>query len=356
MRSHLVYRLCLVAFGCAVAVSAQTTAAPSKPAPVVSGPLKLRVAHVYDVTHPWHKSFERFRDVLVAKSNGTLDAQIFPKASLGNEKECVSYLRQGVLDVTTVTANGLEAVTPEVTFLDLLYLWKDRDHWQRALDGDVGQRITELIRSSTSKGGAAGFEVLGYWGGSQVNMISRKRGYETLEDLAKAKIRVQDSPLQMELWKALGAAPISLPQDRVRGALQDGTIESVPLTNSTNLTAKFHEVAPHLSAMSLAIVARPMLISGHTWAKLTAEQRTAVREAGKEATQVNRALEAELSDGAVAQLERDHGVKVYAFKDAHRVRERIRGVQERYAAKLGLLDLLRTIDQEWDQGNGKVKK
>jgi hypothetical protein len=43
------------------------------------------------------------------------------------------------------------------------------------------------------------------------------------------------------------------------------------------------------------------------------------------------------------------GTKVYTFKDRYRMRERLRPVQERYAAQLGLLDLLASLDQDWDK-------
>jgi hypothetical protein len=42
-------------------------------------------------------------------------------------------------------------------------------------------------------------------------------------------------------------------------------------------------------------------------------------------------------------------VKIYAFKDRYKMRERLRPVQERHADKLGLLDLLAKIDAEWEK-------
>jgi TRAP-type C4-dicarboxylate transport system substrate-binding protein len=343
-----------LAFALAALTSAAAAAQPPAKAAAKSGapdPIRLRLAHVYDENHPWHKAFERFREVLQAKSNGTLDAQIFPSGKLGDEKACVSYLRQGVLDVTTVSGNGLEGVVPEATFLDLLYLWRDRDHWQRGLDGPVGTRLTELIRKGTSKGGAPPFEVLGYWGGSEVNMLGRKRGYETMADLAGVRLRIQDSPLQVELWKVLGANPIILPFDGIRAGIEEGTVEAVPVTNVTNLSRKFYEVTPHLTQMGMSIVARFFLMSGHTWAKLGADQRAAVLAAAREATAIARTIEAEQNDSAIATLERDFGVKVHPFKDRYAIREKLRPVQERYAEKLGLLDLLHTVDEEWGKAS-----
>jgi len=352
MHCHARLGMTLVALAAAAASWAQvpgkTAGAPER--------VRLRVAHAYEKEHPFHKAFERFRDALQEKSGGAIEANIFPEAQLGNEQACVSLLRQGVLDVTTVSANGLEMVAPEVTFLDLLYLWKDRDHWRRAFDGEVGERMSELIRKGSAKGGVPPFEVLGYWGGSEVHMLSARRGYETVEDLAGVKIRVQNSPLQFELWKALGASPMSFDLDKIKDALKAGAVEAVPLTNTTNEKQRFYESAPHISQMGIAIVARAFLMSGITWNKLTPEQRAIVTAAAMEATATNRKLEAELSDGALERIRSMPGVTLYPFRDRQKMREKLRVVQERHADRLGLLDLLGQIDQEWEKPAPRTKK
>jgi TRAP-type transport system periplasmic protein len=354
MRLPLVVPFCVAAIAGASIASPQTSTGGVGKAGPAAGPLKIRVSHVYSEDHPWQKSFERFQELVQTKSNGAMEVQIFANHKLCMEKECVSLLRSGVLDVTAVSANGIEDLVPEVTFLDLLFLFKDRDHWRRAFEGSLGKRMTELIRKSTAKGGEKGFEVLGWWGGSEVNVLSRKGGYEVLADLEGTKIRVQDSALQFDLWKALGAIPISLPMDKIRGGLQDGVVDAVPLSNPTAISAKegqrFYEVAPHVTEMRIAVIARPLLISGRTWAKLTPAQREIVRDAAREATDLDHSLEAELSDGAIEKMKTElPGTKVYTFKDRYRMRERLRPVQERYAAQLGLLDLLASLDQDWDK-------
>jgi len=322
---------------------AATTEAPPAAPPK---PLKLRVAHMQDETHPWHKAFERFRDVLGAKAEAHIEAEIFPAGKLGVERDYVSYLRQGVLDVATITPNGLAPMAPEVTFLDLLFLWRDRVHWRRAFDGDVGQAVTKLIRAGSTRGGEPGVEVLGYWGGSDVHILSRSRGYRTVEDFAGAKVRVQDSALQIEMWTALGARPISLPFDLVPAALEDGRIDAVLVSTPTALAQKLYERAPHLSRVGLAINARAMVMSGQTWARLDARQREAVAAAARAATDLDRELEAEQSDVAVERLAA-LGVKVYAFEARALMRERLAAIQRRTARDLGLTDLLSTIENEW---------
>ena len=336
-------------------------AAPAAPA----APLELRVAHVYNEQYAWHRSFERFRDVLKARSGGTIDVQIYAGGALGtrSEQDYVSHLWKGTLDGATVSPAAIASAAPEVAFLDLMYLWRDRAHWRRAMDGDVGRRIADVIRSATAKGGIPGFEVLGYWGGNEMHLVSRARGYEKLEDLLGVKVRVQESPVQIESWTLLGARPSTIPYSSVQSALKDGSVDAAVSVSASTLNMKFHEVAPHITETAHAITVRPFLLSGHAWKRLTAEQQALVREAAREATAVDRSLEADDDREAAETMKARHGVKFYPFADREAMRERTQAMRERVARDLKLQDLLAEIEAGWDKpvpsrtgaGNNKKK-
>ena len=320
--------------------------ADAPPAPVA---VKLRVAHVYDEKYAWHRSFERFRDVVKSKSGGTIDVEIYPRMMLGNEQDYVSHLRKGTLDGATVSTAALATVAPEMGFFDLLYLWKDREHWRRAMDGEIGKRMADAVRAATAKGGVPGFEVLGYWGGNGMNLISRTRGYRVVADLAGLKMRVQDSPVQIEIWELLGAKPVTIPYDGLRVALKDGTVEAAVAVSASYLNMKFYEVAPHVSETGHAISVRPFLLSGHTWKKLSPEQRALVQDAAREATTVDRSIEAQDDHEAEAELKARYGAKFHAFSDAAKMRELTAAVRQRVARELKLEDLLADIESAWEK-------
>ena len=310
-------------------------------------PLKLRVAHVYNEQYAWHRSFERFRDLLKARSGGAIDVEIYAGGALGkhSEHDYVSHLWKGTLDGATVSPAAIASVVPEIALLDLMYLWKDRAHWRRAMDGEVGRRMADSIRKATAKGSIPGFEVLGYWGGNEMHIVSRSRGYPRMEDLLSVKIRVQDSPVQVELWSALGTRPSTIPYSSIHGALKEGTIDAAVSVAASTINMKFHEVAQHVTETAHAITVRPFLMSGHTWNKLTPAQRSTVMEAAREATTVDRSLEAQDDREAVHEMKTRHGVKFYPFLEREAMREKTQAVRARVARDLKLDDLLAEIDE-----------
>jgi tripartite ATP-independent transporter DctP family solute receptor len=302
---------------------------------------------VYDESYPWHKAYERFRDTLRAKSRATIDVQIFPRGTLGNERDYVSYLRQGVLDVATVSTAALATLVPEVSFFDLMYLFRDADHWRRSLDGSLGQEMSAIIRRYTSRG-TPGFEVLGYWSGSPSHIVGRRRGYQTLKDLEGMKIRNQGAGVQIEQWRLLGADPVTVAYDGVLTALKEGTLDATPGMVAAVHAMKFHEVAPHISETAHSFGVRITVMSGHTWNKLSEAQQAWVMEAGREATTLERSLEAEQTSQLTERLKTE-GVTFYPFRDKALLRDRTQSVRQQFAQQHGLSELLAGLETEWDK-------
>ena len=309
--------------------------------------VKLKAAHVADETFAWHKGLERFRELARAKSNNTVDVQIYANGLLGSEKDYVQYLVQGVLDVATVSAASATPIAREASFLDLLYLWRDHDHWQRALDADVGEKLSELLEKATAKGTNPGFRVLGYWGGSELHVAARAKGYQVVKDLAGLKLRTQESPLQQEMWKLSGASPIVVPYQAALNGLQQGVIEGVDGTFVSFLHMKLYDMAPHLTLTGHVTSVRPLFMSGHTWKKLSPAQRKAVVEAAREATTLARSLEWQQGQDAEAQLKAKPNVRFYAFKEKQLMRDQTQGIRQRVAAEAGLQALLEAVDAAW---------
>jgi tripartite ATP-independent transporter DctP family solute receptor len=325
------------------ATLAQGAAAPP-PAPA-SGVLKLRIAHIFEEKYAWHVAFERFRDLLKTRSNGTLEVQIFPNRMLGEEKDYISFLRQGALDMATVSTGGLSTVVKEAGFFDLMYLWRDHEQWERALDGEVGKMMSDAIRAGTSKGGAPGFEVLGYWSGSELNIVSRSRGYQTVRDLEGVKIRSQGLDVQMEQWRLLGANPVVVPYEGIYDAFRTGSLDATPGITGAMYTTKSYEVAPYVSLTAHCYIVRPFVMSGQTWNKLSAAQKKIVVEAAHEATALARTLEAQQNDEYAEILKTRFGVKFYPFRERELMAEKTQALRGRVAHELGLDELLAGIER-----------
>src|SRR5262245_17625875 len=311
-----------------------------------AGPLTMRAAHVFDETHAWHRGFQRLAETLKARTNGELDVHIFPGGMLGQEKEYVPHLLMGQLDLAVMAPAWAGNLAKQLAFLDMLFLWRDRDHWAAALDGDVGRKVAEMVERETAKGGNPGLKVLGYFGGSERYVMSRRQGYASLDELSGLKLRVLDSPPQIETWRLLGAQPVPLPFNLAYGALKAGTVDGMENEMANAFHMKLHEVAPHITETAHIITVRPLLISGYTWRRLTPAQQTAVQDAAREAVALARTTEWKQNEEAVAEMKR-LGVRFYPFsrKNRDQMRDMTQPIREGLAKDLGMTEILQAIER-----------
>jgi len=311
-----------------------------------AGTFLMKGAHYFDDDHAWNKGMLKFRDVIKAKTNDALSLEIYNRGVLGSEKDYIQNMMQGALDVATSSTASAGGFARELTFLDLLFIWKDQAHWLRAMDGEIGRKIAEVIEKGTAKGGNPGLKILGYWGGSQRHILSRKANYTTVAELAGFKIRVQDSPTQIEIFKLLGAIPAVVPYQETYSAIQTGVVDGMENEMSTSFQSKFYEVAPYYSETGHVITVRPFFMSGQTWKKLTPDQQKIVLEAAKEATTVARSVEWKQNDEAVEQMKSKFGVKFAVFKEKQKMMDITLPVRQRVAKEVGISDIFEMIERE----------
>jgi tripartite ATP-independent transporter DctP family solute receptor len=309
-----------------------------------AGTLKMKAAHYFDDQHAWDKGYQKFRDVIRAKTNGALDLEMYNRGVLGSEKDYIQNMMQGALDLSTVSTASAGGFARELTFLDLMFIWKDYSHWERALDGEIGRRIAEVIEKGTAKAGNPGLKILAFMGGSPRHVISRKGGYTTLAEMAGFKIRVQDSPIQIEMFKLLGAIPAVVPYQETYNAIQTGVVDGMENEISTAYQMKFHEVGPHISRTAHVITVRPMFMSGQTWRKLTPEQQKIVMEAAKEGVAVQRSIEQKQNDESEEAMKKV-GTKFYDFKERQKMADILLPVRQRVAKELGISDIFEMIER-----------
>ena len=273
-----------------------------------------------------------------------LELAIHSKGSWGGESDYVHSLRQGLLDIAVVPPS-VAGISKNLAFLDVMFLWRDRDHWRKVMDGPVGERIAEMIEAGTNQGSAPGLKVLGFWGGSRRQLFARKSGYATLADLAGVRIGVQDNPMNVEIWRSLGLEPVSVPLRNSIALLEAEIVECVEAELGNAVALKLTGVAPYVALTSHAITVRPLVMSEATWRKLSPEQQQALTRAAAAATAVVRELELKQDDEALDAL-RASGARIAEFGETAELRTRSEALRRRLADEAGLSRLLRAIEDE----------
>jgi tripartite ATP-independent transporter DctP family solute receptor len=254
---------------------------------------KLKWAHVYETSEPFHKYSVWAGEEIKKRTNGRYEIQVFPASSLGKESDINQGLTLGTVDIILTGASFAGRSYPPLAVSYFPFIFRDAEHLLKYGKSDV---FKELAKGYDDKTGNH-ITALNYYGARDVTS-SAARPVTKPEDMKGLKIRVPDAPAYLAFPKALGANPTPIAFAEVYLALQNGTVDAQENPLPTIEAKKFYEVQKNIIltghiADSLLTVVSPSLMG-----KLTpAEQKIlteVTQEAAEKATNDIRKREGEL--------------------------------------------------------------
>src|SRR5471030_334937 len=219
---------------------------------------------------------EKFNELLKAKTNGALDAKIFPDSTLGAFQAAISGVRGGTIDIAVSGSANFSGSVPLVGIFDIPFLSKDTEHAYRVLDGKVGQSMLDKLD-------AIGLKGLAFLDNGWRELTNNVRPVKVPADVKGLKVRTTGSPVHIEAFKELGANPVPMPLAELYTALEMKTVDAQEHPLGVLWSAKLYEVQKYLSLTNHAYSALILVMNKAKFDALTPAQQKAVIEAAHEA-------------------------------------------------------------------------
>ena len=89
---------------------------------------KLKWAHVYEVSEPYHKWSVWAGDEIKKRTNGRYEVQVFPASSLGKESDINQGLTLGTVDIILTGASFAARSHPPLAVSYFPFIFRDADH------------------------------------------------------------------------------------------------------------------------------------------------------------------------------------------------------------------------------------
>jgi C4-dicarboxylate-binding protein DctP len=140
------------------------------------------------------------------------------------------------------------------------------------LTGPFGERVAKPIES-------AGFRPLGYWIMGPRQMANNVRPIRRPDDLKGLKIRVINSPVFIQTFRALGANPVGLDASEMYLALQQKTVDGVDNATVDLVNLKLYEVTKYLSMTSHITDFFLVVMNKGLWDRLSADEQKIMLQA-----------------------------------------------------------------------------
>jgi tripartite ATP-independent transporter DctP family solute receptor len=241
---------------------------------------KLKWAHVYETSEPFHKYSVWAGEEIKKRTNGKYEVQVFPASSLGKEADINQGLTLGTVDIILSGASFAGRTYAPLAVSYFPFIFRDAEHQLKYAKSDV---FKELAKGYDDKSGNH-ITALTYYGARQVTS-SAARPVAKPEDMKGLKIRVPDAPAYLAFPKALGANPTPIAFAEVYLALQNGTVDAQENPLPTIEAKKFYEVQKNISLTGHIVDSLLTIVSGQLWGKLSADEKKIFTEVMQEAAE-----------------------------------------------------------------------
>lgn len=255
----------------------------------------LRLGHSMDVEHVVHKSLVHFKQQLERISDNQLTVEIYASGQLGSERDLIELLQIGSLAMTKVSIGPLEAFVPEMQVFNLPYVFRDREHYWRTLNSDLGKALLLAPTRVDLRG-------LAYFDAGSRSFYTCNREVNSPEDLSGLKIRTMKSQSAVSLVTAMGASATPISFGELYTALQQGVVDGAENNAITFYKSRHYEICQNFTLDEHNSIPDIIMFSEKVWQKLNTQQQSWITQAMQRAVAHQRALWTTDTDIALSAL------------------------------------------------------
>lgn len=298
----------------------------------------------------WGMGATKFAELVREKTGGRVQVKPYFGGQLlrGAQTNAAQMVANGAIDCAFESTINTAPVIPDMNVFSLPFFINSYENLDRIEAGETGQRIWAAMR-------AKGLEPLA-WGENGFRQVTNsKRPIRTPDDLKGLRVRVVGSPLFIDIYRQLGADPITMNWGDAVTAFQQGTVDGQENPVGILIPVQIHQYHSYVTLWNYLVDPLVLYWNRKQWEAFPEDIRAAVREAAVTAAALERNLcragmhGPDLSAGLatafpqgavvadpVAYL-RDKGMQVDTLDEAGReaFRNACRPVMETWTEKLG---------------------
>jgi tripartite ATP-independent transporter DctP family solute receptor len=296
----------------------------------------LRIGYILPVASQLGAGATVFAQEVAKRTNGRIAIQHYPDATLGGDVELMKGVQLSSIDLAFVTGMGLPSVLPAAGVLNIPFLFKHNAQAHAVLDGPIGESFRKQFTEMNM--------VMLAWGENGLRHITNaRRPIVTPDDVKGLRLRVPQSDVLLQGFKALGADTASLPFPQLFEALRAGKFDGQENPIATIVAAKFDQVQKFLTLSGHAYDPAVFLMAPDAFEDLSHDDRTSFVEAAKLGGKASRSFAAKAETDGVAALQ-SAGMTVQTSIDRSSFVNAMAAANADYEKEFGL-NLIKQIKQ-----------
>ncbi|MDR1092365.1 MAG: TRAP transporter substrate-binding protein [Prevotella sp.] len=197
--------------------------------------LELKLAYVMSTGGASHEGALKFAELVKERSGGKVQVKIYPNAQLGSDRELIEGLELRAVDMIIVGPSLIGWYAPEYGVMEVPFLFRDYEHLDKVLYGEIGKEIETSIASKRK------LHFLAYFRRGPRYLTTTNKPVSTPAELKGLKLRVPELPVYIEAWKMFGANPTPITYSDMFMALKQGIVDGQENPLETIFTSHLYE-------------------------------------------------------------------------------------------------------------------
>lgn len=258
----------------------------------------------------------------------TIDVQV--NGALGSDAEATEATIMGTMYSCGPACATIASFDSNWYILDVPYVFKSKEHARAALDGELGQFLSDSLEQT------AGLICLGYGESGMRNLSNNSKAITSPADMSGMKIRTLENKYHLAAFSALGANPTPMSFSEVYTALSTKQIDGQDNPITITCTSKFYEVQSYYTLTEHMFCGNCVVVNAEWFHSLPESYQTALREAVKDMITEQRRLIDANEEAYIAEMEAA-GCEIITLTDAEKQEfiDATQSVRDDFVAEFG---------------------
>lgn len=288
----------LLGAGAATGVLSRAGAQSASTFDELDEPIQIRMAGYGPPTTSFSLALKQIGDRLTARFGDAVDVKyVYNIMDVGYRGlEILELVETGVLTLGYQSSSYLTNRVPELGLADLPFLFSETTEAHAAMDGDLGQHLSERIEAQMN------YRILGYFENGFRHISNNVRPIRVPADLAGLKIRVLPSEVQARTFELLGADPQIMDLSEAITAVVAGTLDAQENPFANTVTYGVHDFHKFHTETNHFYLSRPIFLHRQSFDSWPSELQEEMQAAVTDAVSVQRGRKVQEEIDAVEEI------------------------------------------------------
>lgn len=262
------------------------------------------------ITSSWGVAAETFASEIEEKTEGRYKIKIYTNSELagGSQAKDLEMLQSGDIDIGIFGTLTMSSGDIRIAMPAMPWLFTDFDDAYQSMQGEGGELVKEVVSG-------IGVHPLAFGISGFRQLFNNVHEVKTPEDLAGLKIRVPGNSMYVDLFKTLGADPVTMNSSELYTALSQGAVDGQENPADMTVTQKFCEVLTYMTPWNYSCEHIILSTSENVWDSLSDEDKEIFQAAAEAAMAAQVKAAKERNSDYMKQLTDDYGIQVYELSD-----------------------------------------